>query len=64
MYFWAAIVCTFILPQTPLSLHNSGMQGECSGYSLNLHATWYSQFDHDYSLSKVGAYGCDAFTLD
>ena len=34
------------------------------GYSLNLCATWYSQFDHDYSLSKVGAYGCDAFTLD
>ena len=34
------------------------------GYSMKLYPTWYSQFDHDYSLSEVGAYWCDAFTLD
>ena len=34
------------------------------GYSIKLYATWYSQFDHDYSLSEVDAYWCDAFTLD
>ena len=47
-----------------LGVHCISSDVNAQGYSLNLYATWYSQFDRDYSLSEVDACGCDAFTLD